>query len=254
MESGAITSYIDVAQVTLYVFWVFLAGLIFYLHREDKREGYPLESDRSGHVRVVGWPDLPPPKTFKLAHGGVYRAPHNIVDTREINAKPVGNWPGAPLQPLGDPMRDGVGPAAWANRQDAPELTIDGHPNIVPMRVAGDFWIAAGDADPRGMTVYGADKAAAGTVRDVWVDRAEPQIRYLEVEAGGRTVLLPIHFARINSRRRTINVHAILASQFDGVPGIASPDQVTKLEEDKITAYYGGGKLYAEPKRLGPLL
>ena len=37
------TSYIDVAQVVLYGFWVFFAGLIFYLRTEDKREGYPLQ-------------------------------------------------------------------------------------------------------------------------------------------------------------------------------------------------------------------
>ncbi|HEY5309302.1 MAG TPA: photosynthetic reaction center subunit H, partial [Casimicrobiaceae bacterium] len=49
MHAGAITSYIDVAQIALYAFWIFFAGLIFYLRREDKREGYPLESDRSGH-------------------------------------------------------------------------------------------------------------------------------------------------------------------------------------------------------------
>ena len=34
------------AQVVLYAFWIFFAGLILYLRREDKREGYPLESDR----------------------------------------------------------------------------------------------------------------------------------------------------------------------------------------------------------------
>ena len=35
MPKGAITQYIDVAQVVLYVFWVFFFGLIFYLRRED---------------------------------------------------------------------------------------------------------------------------------------------------------------------------------------------------------------------------
>ena len=45
MEIGAITSNIDVAQVVLYVFWIFFAGLIFYLRQEDRREGYPLEAD-----------------------------------------------------------------------------------------------------------------------------------------------------------------------------------------------------------------
>ncbi|MBL8337961.1 MAG: photosynthetic reaction center subunit H, partial [Rhodoferax sp.] len=42
METGSLTGYIDVAQVTLYVFWVFFAGLVYYLHQENKREGYPL--------------------------------------------------------------------------------------------------------------------------------------------------------------------------------------------------------------------
>ena len=51
MEKGAITGYIDVAQVTLYVFWVFFSGLIFWLRQEDRREGYPLESDPTGKVK-----------------------------------------------------------------------------------------------------------------------------------------------------------------------------------------------------------
>ena len=59
MHSG-ITGYIDVAQIALYAFWVFFACLIYYLRREDKREGYPLESDRSGQVRVQGWPPIFP--------------------------------------------------------------------------------------------------------------------------------------------------------------------------------------------------
>ncbi|MBV9775481.1 MAG: hypothetical protein JO143_00385 [Acetobacteraceae bacterium] len=41
--TGGLTSYIDVAQMTLYGFWIFFFGLIIYLRREDKREGYPLE-------------------------------------------------------------------------------------------------------------------------------------------------------------------------------------------------------------------
>ena len=53
MPTGAITQYIDVAQLTLYAFWIFFALLIVYLRREDKREGYPLESDRSGSITVM---------------------------------------------------------------------------------------------------------------------------------------------------------------------------------------------------------
>ena len=60
--TAAITGYIDVAQLVLYGFWIFFAGLIIYLRREDKREGYPLESDRSKRaprVPVVAWPRYP---------------------------------------------------------------------------------------------------------------------------------------------------------------------------------------------------
>ena len=72
MQTGAITPYIDVAQLVLYAFWIFFAGLIVYLLRENKREGYPLESDRSDRaprVSVQGFPGVPDPKTFLLRDG-----------------------------------------------------------------------------------------------------------------------------------------------------------------------------------------
>ena len=91
-------------------------------------------------------------------------------------------------------------------------------------------------------------------ITDVWVDRSETIIRYLEVNAGGRRVLLPLTFARIDKARGTVNVKAIFGAQFSGVPATASADQVTLLEEDKICAYYGAGTLYAHPSRTEPLL
>lgn len=59
--------YIDFAQISIYLFWFFFAGLIIYLRREDKREGYPLESDRTG-VTVQGWPPVPPGKAPRARH------------------------------------------------------------------------------------------------------------------------------------------------------------------------------------------
>jgi photosynthetic reaction center H subunit len=258
MPSGAITSYIDVAQVVLYAFWIFFAGLIFYLRREDKREGYPLESDRAGGVVVQGFPAFPGTKTFLLRNGATATVPSTKADRRDAPVVPVEAWPGSPMEPTGNPMRDGVGPASYANREDVPEHTIEGVPSIVPLRILPLTTIEARDPDPRGMPVLGADNTVGGTVRDVWVDRAEALIRYLEVEvpttAGGRRVLLPMTMARVNRRRRHVLVKSILAAQFADVPSIALPDQVTKLEEDRIVAYYAGGTLYATPQRLGPVL
>lgn len=265
MPKGSITAYIDVAQVTLYLFWFFFAGLVFYLLRENKREGYPLESDRSGHVTVQGFPAIPPPKTYLLPHGGTQTAPRTEHDGRKLAAEPIAPWPGAPLVPTGDPMRDGVGPAAWTERADVPDLAVDGGNRIVPLRVAAAFHVDARDPDPRGMTVLGADGLIGGTVTDVWVDRSESLIRYLEVAlpkakaANGeaspvRTVLLPMTFSRIDGRRKRVNVRSILADQFAAVPMLASADKVTRREEDRICGYYGGGTLYATPARAEPML
>lgn len=259
MYTGDLTRYIDVAQVVLYAFWIFFGALIVYLRMEDKREGYPLESDRTNRtkrVRVVGWPDMPAPKTFKLPHGGTVQVPNGKRDTREIAAIPVGAPLGGPLEPTGDPMIDGVGPAAWAERADVPDLTIDNEPKIVPLRVASDFGIEPRDPDPRGMQVVGADGAVGGVVCDVWVDRSEPQIRYLELDVAGagRRALLPIGFVRFDTWRNQVLVKSILGGQFARVPALANPDRVTLLEEDKVCAYYAGGHLYATASRQEPLV
>jgi photosynthetic reaction center H subunit len=257
MPRGAITGYIDVAQVVLYVFWVFFLGLIYYLRREDKREGYPLWSESKQTAPILNFPPMPGPKTFKM-HDGEVILSGGRPDNRAIRAEPVAAWPGAPLMPTGNPMLDGVGPAAHAERADIVELTFEGEPKIVPLRAAHGFLIETRDPDPRGMEVLGADKRVAGTVRDVWVDRAEVIVRYLEVEipgAGGpRHVLLPTNFSRIDARQRRVNVKSILARHFADVPGTKSPDQVTRLEEERICAYYAGGHLYATPQRTESVL
>lgn len=255
MQEGA---YLDLAQVTLYVFWVFFAGLIFYLRREDKREGYPLESTTGGGGPVHGFPRMPDPKSYPLRDGHIATLPNYKNDRRDVALTPAAPWPGAPWVPTGNPMLDGVGPGSYANREDVPELTMENIPSIVPLRVTPATTIEPRDPDPRGMPVYGADWEIGGTVSDVWVDRAEALVRYLEVEvkstAGTRRVLLPLPFAVVNRSRGRVEVDAILGSQFADVPGTKSPDQVTKLEEDRIVGYYGAGTLYATPARQEPLL
>ena len=186
------------------------------------------------------------------------------TSARPVTYAPALALPGEPLQPLGDPLRSGLGPAAWANRADVPDLTVHGDPKIVPMRVAQNFYIEPRDPDPRGMRMVGLDGEAAGVVADVWVDRAEPAVRYLEVElssgtavaagATGRRVLIPFTVCKVDRRRGVVRTRSILGRQFEGVPGTRRPDQVTFLEEDKIMAYYAGGYLYATPQRSEPIL
>jgi photosynthetic reaction center H subunit len=153
-------------------------------------------------------------------------------------------------------MIGGVGPAAYAERAEVPERMLDGSAMIVPMRLAAGWSVESRDPDPRGMTVCGLDGVAAGSVVELWVDRAEPQIRYLEVElaAGGRHVMLPTGFVRYDVADRRVKVVSITAAQFSGVPAIASSEQITKREEDHICAYYASGHLYAVPCRSESLI
>lgn len=258
MKLGQITSYIDVAQVTIWTFWVFFVGLIIYLRREDRREGYPLFSEPSNTYKPGDTFFIPPPKVFRLPHGGTASAPNGKVDARVPNGTKIGAWPGAPIEPNGDPMLAAIGPGSYAERANTPDLHVDGQPKISPMRVASGFAVVDRDPDPRGMSIIGADRGVAGTVTDIWVDRSETIIRYLEAEApgagGARRFLVPMTFAKVDGRRRQVKVSALLAHQFANVPATSKPDSVTLLEEDKICAYYGAGTLYAEAKRTEPML
>lgn len=257
MENAAFTGYIDVAQVVLYLFWIFFFGLVIYLRREDKREGYPLESDRSARIKVQGFPSMPGPKSFLLEDGERVTVPRPENRQRPLKAEPSAPWPGAPLDPVGDPMLAGVGPGAWADRSDHRELLIDGGDKFLPLRAAPDWSIEGRDPDPRGMVVKGADGVVAGKIVDLWLDLAEPQPRFLELElgesGGGRRVMLPITFARIDGGRREVRVQSILGRHFAQVPALANPDRITMREEDMISAYYGGGTLFAEPSRRDPI-
>ncbi len=255
---GSLTAYVDVAQMVLYAFFLFFSGLIFYLRREDRREGYPLENEAAGRQKARGFVLIPTPKKFRLHTGEIVQAPRFDVDERPLKAEKVEPWPGAPLQPIGDPMLAEFGPGAYALREDVPEKTHDGRDLIVPMRIATNFIVAKENPDPRGMRVFGADRALGGVVRDLWVDRGEATLRYYEVETGvegaSHRVLLPVNFCKVNFTGRSIAVEALLGKHFVNVPRTRNDQSVTKLEEEKIMAYYGAGTLYATPDRVEPLI
>jgi photosynthetic reaction center H subunit len=255
METGAITQYVDVAQVVLYVFWAFFAGVIYYLVRENHREGYPMDTTRpdgSSGPKVGGWP-VPQPKTYKMADGRALQSPDLSRPDGTYQGQPSHAWAGAPLEPVGDPLLAGVGPGGWAQRADLPDMMANhGELRIVPLRLHPDHGVARQDVDPRGLPVFGKDGNQAGVVKDLWVDRSEILFRYLEVQLPDeRTVLLPVPFCRIKASG--VQVGAVLAAQFANVPQLRKPDQVTLLEEEKISAYYGAGLLYANADIQEPL-
>jgi photosynthetic reaction center H subunit len=109
--------------------------------------------------------------------------------------------------------------------------------------------------------VIAGDGKAVGKVSDLWVDKAESLVRYVEVQLAGdeRKVLVPKAMANIvaSSVGRgvgRVQVPSIYSQHFAGVPKTARATQITLLEEDKIGAYFAGGTLYADPDRAEPFL
>jgi photosynthetic reaction center H subunit len=257
MTYVAYSTQFDLALLSLYLFYAFFLVLIMYLRNEDRREGFPLVHEQNGELVVINPRSAPKPKVWNLAHGGPTVAGREERDLTGL-LTPPSRTPGSPALPLGNPLADGVGPAAYALRADVPDLTYDASlPKIVPLRVATEYSIAEEDVDPRGWYMVTAEGRAVGTVRDLWVDRSDVILRYIEVSVTGpnpRNVVFPIGLANFDAGKREAQTSALLAEQFLAAPGLKNPDQITLLEEDKVSAYFAGGYMYATPNRQEPVL
>ncbi len=258
-----LTPGIDVALLVFYAFVLFFLCLVIYLRREDRREGYPLEHEITGRLESEGGFFLTAlPKTFRLPFGrGTVTTPTKGREPVEIAARFTDRFAGAPYAPTGNPLVDGIGPAAYAQRADHPDIDMEGHPRIVPMGVALDYQIERRDPDPRGMPVLGCDGVLAGTVSDLWIDRADRLIRYLAVDlaaggltGAGGTVLVPMMMCDVERGRRRVVCDAVTAAQFADAPRIGATDRITFYEEERVLGYFGGGYLYATPDRQEPFL
>jgi photosynthetic reaction center H subunit len=257
METGAITQYMDVAQLTLYAFWIFFAGLVIYLRMEDKREGYPLVTERGNFLE--GFPPMPAPKTFILIHNqGTVTVPRAVQRQEpEYKAQPCAAWPGAPIEPVGpNKMLSGAGPSAYSLRFDTPEPTFEtGEPRMAPMRIAKDHAFDEEGPNPIGYDLVGFDGIVAGKITDAWVDREESLVRYLEAKlTNDKTILVPMPLSRVKDTTGQVLLASLKGEQVLDAPTLANADQVTLREEDRIQAYFASGHLYATQERQESIL
>ena len=264
MNAAYIVGTFDVAELAFLLFFGFFIALVFYLNKESRREGYPLENEVSGVVENDARLFDGDKKSFQLPNGRGTYVPEDVarddVNGPAVQACRAG---GAPWVPTGDAMADGMGPAAFANRAKYPDLTFDGRPRIVPIAQSHELIVSPQDPQLIGWTVVAADGVTAGTVSDIWVDQAEHIIRYLEVETtSGKKVLAPMMVAVVHGNsllakilpttsdeKEYVEIDAITAAQFDGVPSLETAGIITRYEEDRIQAYFGGGYMYATPER-----
>ena len=233
---------------SLYAFWLFFAGLIFYLRREDKREGYPLDSDRLGGG-VVGRASRPcrGRRPSSLPHGGTYRR-RAAPGPRELAADAAGPWPGAPLDADRQPDDRRRRPRRLRAARDMPDLTLRRR--------------AAHRADARGPRLRGrgartatraACRSSAPTAgrrhRDATSGSTAPSRRSAssrsELAGGRRPSRAAADRPRADRRReRQIRSSSILGHQFADVPRLRTRP-VTLLEEDKICGLLRRRHLYA---------
>ncbi len=247
MLPGALTGQLDAVQILVALFFLLFAALIYYLRREDKREGYPLWDVSPRNVPIEGFPPVPPTKVYLLMEGGTTTMPHRFEPsaTRAIPAEP---YFGAPLIPIGDAMLAEVGPGAYPMRKTTPLLS-EGEPQVQPMRVAHGWNVMKGDADPRGMAVFDAGKVEVGTVVDLWIDRGVKILRYLEVklhgeQAAGANILVPIFQTDVREKRRVVLIKAMLAGHVRLAPRLADPDVISAREEDQVNSYFSAAHMY----------
>lgn len=276
------TEHIDLTLIILYAFWIFFFGLILYLQRETRREGYPLEVEVTGKVHGDSAIWTPRPKIFTLPDGSTKLAPQGAPNEPDFKGRRISRLDGAPYEPTGNPLTDGFGPAAYALRDDVPDMTGYGDIKIVPLRVVEEMDVIPADTDPRGFPVIARDGVEVGSISDLWVDRSESLIRYYEIElnaatateaspdvaggedtvvaSGGRRVLVPNTMATVvtwqlfaDRTQPYVRINSLSSEQFADVPVTQSPDQVTRLEEDKISAYYAGGQFFNRVEPAGSL-
>lgn len=245
---------IDATAVLFLSFVLFFFGLVIYIRREDRREGYPLEDDQTGRLEPAhGLLFAARPKSFVMGEGAATIVkPDNLRETADYAAARTSRAPGTPLVPTGDPLQARVGPGAIAQRAKHPDMMWHGEPKIVPLRAVPAYYVDEKSPDPRGKTILGADGKSGGVVSDIWIDRGEYVTRYFEVTtADGKQVLIPSTLCNVTKSR--ISTHAVLGAQFAGAPAHAG-DTVTFDEEERTSAYFGAGLLYATPSRTEPLL
>lgn len=253
---------IDITEMVLYLFFAFFLCLVLYLQNESRREGYPLEHDVTGeHEPTPGLFFKALPKPYHLSNGTTLYKPDDSRDTHDMSFKRTAAWSGSPIEPVGNPLTSGVGPGSYAMRADVPDKTSHGDNRIAPLRISPAYSTDPKDAKLIGFSMVGTDGVSAGTITDIWVDRAEFLIRYLEVatladdgSASGKTVLVPMTMCAVKKAQNKVQCDAVLGHQIAGAPGLTNGNEITLLEEEKLVGYFGAGYLYATPDRLEAIL
>ncbi len=129
-----------------------------------------------------------------------------------------------PAAPPPDPAREeellAAYGAALLRERSAPTVPPPAG-DVVPLSSLPDFRVAAGEADPRGWTVRDAGDEPVGEVTELLVDPGILRVRHLVCRVdgeGGRRVLLPIAYARLDPDRSAVRIPRLTRAALAALP------------------------------------
>jgi photosynthetic reaction center H subunit len=237
----------DLASLSIWLFWLFFAGLIYYLQTENMREGYPLQ-DEDGNPGPNSTFPMPSDKTFTRPFGQPSvtvpsgqrpdRADLALARSARTTASPIRPpatrssmaW----VPPPGRTARTGPNSTGTAMRRSS-RWRASPTSSSPPGATRGAF-----RCSPRTTRSWRMSPTCGSTLRSTWSATSRWNSSPSTARASGSS-RSPWRV----SRRRWVEIASLKSGHFAGVPRTASDAQITKLEEDKICAYYAGGKLYS---------
>jgi hypothetical protein len=123
----------------------------------------------------------------------------------------------------------GVHPIVRAEDAPAGELALQ------RLTESGDFRLAEGEADIRGWPLLPAD-APCGRIRDLIIDGAQEQVRYVELELEDSSArLLPIGYLELDRERRQVLAPGLAAADIEALPAFAGLPLTRALELALLT-------------------
>ena len=97
--SGTFFGNFDLASLAIWMFWAFFAVLVYYLQRENMREGYPLQNDDGS--------DSPTKDHFRFLNPNLYPSswsrkvsvPDGKPEARDLALRRTSDANGYPMEP-----------------------------------------------------------------------------------------------------------------------------------------------------------
>jgi len=124
--------------------------------------------------------------------------------------------------------------------------------DVAPLELLPELKVASGEPDPRGWDLVGAADIPLGRISELLVDTRAMKVRYLVCRLpgdAGRSFLLPIGYARLDTRARAVRVPRLTAEALQDLHPWSDPTEVHRAAA-ATAARLGAARAVGEDPRL----